>query len=127
MKVIILAAGEGKRLRPFTLERPKCMVEIGGKSLLERQLLILDHEEISDSDASSSSSSSSSQSFELTLTKPATTTVLPNINNNNNKMRSVPEDVVVPNNTRHRSPTRLRRSFRSLSRGRRRTNNDEEY
>ena len=48
MKVIILAAGEGKRLRPFTLERPKCMVEIGGKSLLERQLLILDHEEISD-------------------------------------------------------------------------------
>ena len=48
MKVIILAAGEGKRLRPFTLERPKCMVEIGGKSLLERQLLILDHEGISD-------------------------------------------------------------------------------
>jgi len=85
-----------------------------------------DHEEISDSDASSSSSSS--QSFDLTLTEPATTTVLPNINNNNNnKMRSVPEDVVVPNNTRHRSPTRLRRSFRSLSRGRRRTNNDEEY
>ncbi len=48
MKVIILAAGEGKRLRPFTLERPKCMVEIGGKSLLERQLLVLDHKEISD-------------------------------------------------------------------------------
>ena len=48
MKAIILAAGEGKRLRPFTLERPKCMVEIGGKSLLERQLHILDHKEISD-------------------------------------------------------------------------------
>jgi len=48
LKAIILAAGEGKRLRPFTLERPKCMVEIGGKSLLERQLHILDHKEISD-------------------------------------------------------------------------------
>lgn len=47
MKVIILAAGEGTRLRPYTLDRPKCMVEIDGKSLIDRQLEILAKEEIS--------------------------------------------------------------------------------
>jgi choline kinase len=41
MKVIILAAGEGSRLRPFTLDRPKCLVEVNGVSLLERQLEVL--------------------------------------------------------------------------------------
>jgi choline kinase len=41
MKTIILAAGEGTRLRPYTLDRPKCMVEIEGKSLIERQLEVL--------------------------------------------------------------------------------------
>lgn len=41
MKVIILAAGEGTRLRPYTLERPKCMVPVDGASLLERQLAVL--------------------------------------------------------------------------------------
>jgi len=41
VKVILLAAGEGKRLRPFTLDRPKCLVEIGGQSLLDRQLSVL--------------------------------------------------------------------------------------
>jgi len=41
MKAIILAAGEGTRLRPYTLDRPKCLVEINGISLLERQLLVL--------------------------------------------------------------------------------------
>lgn len=38
MKVIILAAGQGTRLRPLTDDRPKCMVEVGGKSIIERQL-----------------------------------------------------------------------------------------
>lgn len=38
MKVIILAAGQGTRLRPLTDDRPKCMVEINGRSILERQL-----------------------------------------------------------------------------------------
>ncbi|MEZ3508129.1 MAG: phosphocholine cytidylyltransferase family protein [Lachnospiraceae bacterium] len=38
MKTIILAAGQGTRLRPLTDDRPKCMVEINGKSLIERQL-----------------------------------------------------------------------------------------
>lgn len=41
MKAIILAAGEGTRLRPYTLDRPKCLVEIDGSSLLERQLAVL--------------------------------------------------------------------------------------
>jgi choline kinase len=40
-KVVILAAGEGTRLRPFTLDRPKCMVEADGRSLLDRQLDVL--------------------------------------------------------------------------------------
>ena len=40
MKVIILAAGEGKRLRPLTNENPKCMVELFGKSILETQINI---------------------------------------------------------------------------------------
>ena len=37
-KVIILAAGEGKRLHPLTLDNPKCLTEIFGKKLLEWQL-----------------------------------------------------------------------------------------
>jgi len=41
LKSIILAAGEGKRLRPLTNNTPKCMVEIFGKSLLERQIEIM--------------------------------------------------------------------------------------
>ena len=41
MKAIILAAGEGTRLRPYTVDRPKCMVEIDGVSLLDRQLSVL--------------------------------------------------------------------------------------
>ena len=40
-KVILLLAGEGKRLRPHTLDRPKCMVEVNGLSLIDRQLKIL--------------------------------------------------------------------------------------
>lgn len=43
-KVILLVAGEGKRLRPYTLDRPKCMVEIGGISLINRQLSVLKSE-----------------------------------------------------------------------------------
>lgn len=41
MHVIILAAGQGSRLRPLTDERPKCMVEINGKSIIQRQLLTM--------------------------------------------------------------------------------------
>ena len=38
MKVIILAAGRGTRLSPLTDEKPKCMVKLFGKSLLEWQI-----------------------------------------------------------------------------------------
>lgn len=41
MKAIILAAGRGSRMKSLTDERPKCMVELRGKTLLEWQLLAL--------------------------------------------------------------------------------------
>ena len=47
IKVILLVAGEGKRLRPYTLDRPKCMVEIDGISLIDRQLEVLSSEGLS--------------------------------------------------------------------------------
>ena len=46
LKAIILAAGEGSRLRPYTDDRPKCMVEVEGVSLLDRQLAVLASESI---------------------------------------------------------------------------------
>jgi L-glutamine-phosphate cytidylyltransferase len=48
LKVIILAAGEGKRLRPLTENIPKCMVNFFGKSILKRQIDIFKNLDISD-------------------------------------------------------------------------------
>ncbi len=35
MKAVVLAAGEGKRLRPFTVSRPKVMIPVGNRPILE--------------------------------------------------------------------------------------------
>lgn len=35
---IILAAGKGNRLRPLTDKTPKCLIEVGGRSILGRQI-----------------------------------------------------------------------------------------
>lgn len=38
MRAIILAAGQGTRLLPFTRDHPKCLVPVGGKAILDHQL-----------------------------------------------------------------------------------------
>ncbi|MHA1973499.1 MAG: phosphocholine cytidylyltransferase family protein [Candidatus Hodarchaeales archaeon] len=38
MKAIILAAGNGKRLSPYTNEIPKCLLDLNGITMLENQL-----------------------------------------------------------------------------------------
>lgn len=41
MKAVILAAGEGVRLQPITLTRPKHLIKVGGKPILEHCLNVL--------------------------------------------------------------------------------------
>ena len=38
MKAILIAAGMGRRLSPYTDDRPKCLVEVAGRPLLHRQI-----------------------------------------------------------------------------------------
>jgi L-glutamine-phosphate cytidylyltransferase len=40
-KAIILAAGNGSRLRPLTSQRPKCLLEVGGRAIVDHQLTAL--------------------------------------------------------------------------------------
>lgn len=42
MKAIIVAAGRSSRLYPLTSETPKCLLDVGGTSLLDRALDLLD-------------------------------------------------------------------------------------
>jgi NDP-sugar pyrophosphorylase family protein len=46
LKAVILAGGFGKRLRPLTESIPKPLVEIGGKTILERQIEWLGNNDI---------------------------------------------------------------------------------
>ena len=48
MKAIILAAGQGIRLKPLTNDRPKCLVELFGKSLINHTVSIFQQCGISD-------------------------------------------------------------------------------
>lgn len=47
-KAIILAAGQGTRLRPITNDKPKCLTPLSGKTLLERQVSVLKSAGIND-------------------------------------------------------------------------------
>ena len=48
MKAIIVAAGPGSRLNPLTNERPKCLLEVGGKTILARTVEALRENGIDD-------------------------------------------------------------------------------
>jgi len=37
-RAVILSAGKGSRLLPLTLERPKCLVKVAGKAILDHQI-----------------------------------------------------------------------------------------
>ena len=47
-QAVVLAAGEGTRLRPHTNDIPKCLVEVGGRPLLERALASIEAAGISE-------------------------------------------------------------------------------
>ncbi|MBT4149043.1 MAG: phosphocholine cytidylyltransferase family protein [Candidatus Marinimicrobia bacterium] len=48
MKSVILAAGVSRRLYPLTYEMPKCLMKVGDKAILDRQLKTLQSSKISE-------------------------------------------------------------------------------
>jgi NDP-sugar pyrophosphorylase family protein len=48
MKAVILAAGRGTRLRPYTDSLPKCLVPLNGTPILQRQIEALDRAGVRD-------------------------------------------------------------------------------
>ena len=48
MKAIILAAGVSRRLYPLTYDKPKCLIDVGGQSILCRQLMAIQAANIRD-------------------------------------------------------------------------------
>ena len=48
MYALIIAGGEGERLRPLTSDRPKPMIEVAGKPILEHQIRWLARQGVSD-------------------------------------------------------------------------------
>jgi choline kinase len=48
MKAVIVAAGRSSRLYPLTLERPKCLLEVGGQTMIERSVGLLHQHGIDD-------------------------------------------------------------------------------
>ena len=48
MKLIILAGGEGQRLRPLTENKPKCMVEVYGRPMIDHILNVCEKAGFSD-------------------------------------------------------------------------------
>lgn len=48
MRGIILAAGKGSRLNGTAGDKPKCLVEAGGMTLIERQILVLERAGVED-------------------------------------------------------------------------------
>ena len=46
--ILILCAGEGKRLRPLTNDKPKCLVKYKYKPLLDYQLKIIKNHKVCD-------------------------------------------------------------------------------
>ncbi len=48
MKVIIIAAGQGSRLRNYTEKKPKGLLDINGKSIIERQIDLIRKNGIND-------------------------------------------------------------------------------
>ena len=50
MNAIIIAAGRGSRLEHYTDDRPKCMVRVAGRCILDHQLAALRHHGIDDID-----------------------------------------------------------------------------